>query len=55
MRKFPMEHAEPNQLDVLPGKTGEMVWHFTRSGAVDFACLQPGHYEAGMKGKVTVK
>jgi len=21
---------------------------------VDFACLQPGHYDAGMKGLVTV-
>ena len=31
-----------------------MVWHFTRSGTVDFACLQPGHYDAGMKGLITV-
>ena len=25
-----------------------------KSGKVDFACLQPGHYDAGMKGLVTV-
>ena len=55
MRKFPeMEHADPNQVAVEPGKTGEMIWQFTRAGKVDFACLQPGHYEAGMTGKVTV-
>ena len=55
MRKFPeMEHADPNQISVEPGKTGEMIWQFTRAGKVDFACLQPGHYEAGMAGKVTV-
>ena len=55
MKKFPdMEHAEPNMVTVAPGKTGEVVWQFTRSGKVDFACLQPGHYEAGMKGAVTV-
>ena len=55
MRKFPeMEHADPNQVSVEPGKTGEMIWQFTRAGKVDFACLQPGHYEAGMKGLVTV-
>ena len=39
---------------VAPGKTGEIVWRFTTAGKVDFACLQPGHYDAGMKGLVTV-
>jgi len=56
MRKFPeMEHADPNQLAVDPGKTGELLWQFTKSGTFDFACLQPGHYEAGMHGKIAVK
>ena len=55
MRKFPeMEHNDPNQLAVDPGKTGELVWQFTKAGTFDFACLQPGHFEAGMKGKVAV-
>ena len=56
MRKFPeMEHAEPNQIEVEPGKTGELVWQFSKPGKFDFACLIPGHFEAGMKGKVAVK
>ena len=56
MRKMPgMEHAEPNQVTLDPGKTGALVWQFTKAGTVDFACLQPGHFEAGMMGKVTVK
>lgn len=56
MRKFPeMEHAEPNQISIEGGRTGELVWKFSRSGKVDFACLQPGHFEAGMVGKVDVK
>lgn len=56
MRKMPeMEHADPNQVTVDPGKTGEMVWQFTKTGTFDFACLQPGHFEAGMAGKVAVK
>lgn len=56
MRKFPeMEHAEPNQVSVDPGKTGELVWQFTKAGTFDFACLQPGHFEAGMAGKIAVK
>ena len=55
MRKMPgMEHADDNMLTVEPGKTGELVWQFTRSGTVNFACLQPGHFEAGMLGKVRV-
>ena len=55
MKKFPeMEHADPNMVTVAPGKTGEVVWRFTLAGKVDFACLQPGHYEAGMKGAVSV-
>jgi uncharacterized cupredoxin-like copper-binding protein len=55
MRKFPeMEHADPNQVSVEPGKTGELVWQFDRAGTFDFACLVPGHFEAGMVGKVRV-
>ena len=55
MLKFPeMEHADPNQASVAPGKTGELVWQFTKAGTFDFACLQAGHYEAGMKGQVVV-
>lgn len=55
MKKFPnMEHEEPYMLHVPPGKTGEVIWTFNRPGQFDFACLIPGHYEAGMIGKVTV-
>lgn len=55
MKKYPeMEHADENMVTLAPAKTGEIVWQFTRSGKVDFACLQPGHYDAGMKGQVTV-
>jgi uncharacterized cupredoxin-like copper-binding protein len=55
MRKFPeMEHADPNQVSVEPGMTGELVWQFTGAGTFDFACLVPGHFEAGMVGKVRV-
>ena len=55
MQKFPdMEHEEPNMLSVAPGKQGELIWHFTSAMTVDFACLRPGHYEAGMKGKILV-
>ena len=55
MKKNPeMEHADPNMVTVAPGKTGEVVWQFTKAGKVSVGCLQPGHYDAGMKGRVTV-
>jgi len=55
MKKNPeMEHADANSVTVQPGKTGEMIWQFTKAGTVDFACLHPGHYDAGMKGRIRV-
>lgn len=55
MVKFPnMEHDEPYMVHVPAGKTGEIVWTFNRAGDFDFACLIPGHYQAGMVGKVSV-
>lgn len=55
MKKFPdMEHDEPSNVTLAPGKQGEIVWQFTKSGTVNFACLMPGHYEAGMKGAIKV-
>ena len=56
MKKFPeMEHEDPNQLSLDPGKSGELVWQFTRPGTFEFGCLQPGHFDAGMRGKVVVQ
>lgn len=56
MRKFPeMEHDDPNAVSVEPGQTGNLVWRFMRSGDFDFACLVPGHFEAGMRGKILVR
>lgn len=56
MRRMPgMEHADANIAHVKPGGRGEIVWQFTEAGEFGFACLQPGHYEAGMVGKVVVR
>lgn len=56
MKKFPdMEHADANMAHVRPGRDGEIVWQFTQAGEFSFACLQPGHFEAGMVGRVTVR
>lgn len=56
MRKMPdMQHGEPNMITLATGQRGGIVWQFDKPGAVDFACLVPGHMEAGMVGKVEVQ
>ena len=55
MRKFPnMEHNEPHMAHVEPGQRKNIVWQFTKPGEFYYACLMPGHMEAGMLGKVIV-
>jgi uncharacterized cupredoxin-like copper-binding protein len=48
-------HGGPNMTHVAPGQRGEIVWRFTRRGEFSYACLLPGHFEAGMAGKVVVR
>ena len=56
MRRMPdMQHAEPNMIALAPDQRGGLVWQFDQTGTVDFACLVPGHLEAGMVGKVNVE
>lgn len=56
MRRFPgMEHDEPHMAHVAPGKTGEIGWRFTQPGTFYFGCLIPGHFEAGMVGRIMVR
>ncbi|MDH3450048.1 MAG: cupredoxin family protein [Gammaproteobacteria bacterium] len=55
MKKFPgMEHSEPYMAHVPPGKKGQIIWKFSKSGEFSFGCLIPGHFDAGMKGRVIV-
>ena len=56
MKKFPdMEHDDPNALRLSPFASGAILWKFTKRGAFEYACLIPGHREAGMHGEVIVK
>ncbi len=56
MKKFPdMEHADPNAVRLSPFASGAILWKFTKHGTFEYACLIPGHLEAGMHGQVIVK
>lgn len=56
MKKHPgMEHDEPHMIHVAAGKSGELGWRFSKAGTFYYGCLIPGHFEAGMIGKVIVE
>lgn len=56
MQKNPeMEHDDANGKRLKPGGSAEILWRFSKRGTFEFACLVPGHYEAGMHGTVVVK
>jgi len=56
MKKSPgMRHSSAHHVTVPPGKTAEVIWQFSKAGTIDFACLVPGHFEAGMRGTIVVK
>ena len=50
-----MEHSDPNSVLLEPGKSGEVVWKFSKAGKLEFACNVPGHYDAGMMGPINFK
>ena len=50
-----MQHSEPNMITLEAGQRGELNWQFAEATMVDFACLIPGHTEAGMVGKIHVE
>ncbi len=55
MKKHPgMEHDEPYMAHVKPGGRQQIAWTFTKPGTFMYGCLIPGHFEAGMKGTITV-
>src|SRR5262249_23004694 len=56
MKKSPnMEHNDSNAKRLSGLSFGELLWKFTRRGEFEYACLVPGHFQAGMHGKIIVK
>lgn len=56
MRSMPhMEHSGDGMVTLHAGEQKDVTWRFGKAGVVDFACLQPGHFETGMRGTVRVR
>jgi uncharacterized cupredoxin-like copper-binding protein len=47
-------HHSDSAISVEAGQSREVVRSFDKSGELGIACFEPGHYEAGMKGTLTV-
>jgi len=47
-------HHGSNAVSVAPGGQGELLWTFTDAGVLHIACFEPGHYDAGMRGTISV-
>ena len=50
-----MAHEDPNAKRLRPKTSSVLRWQFTEAGTFEYACLIPGHREAGMVGTVVVK
>jgi len=47
-------HHSDSEISVEAGQSREVIRRFDKSGELAIACFEPGHYEAGMKGTLTV-
>tara|TARA_R110002167_G_scaffold191415_8_gene393861 strand:- start:420 stop:1022 length:603 start_codon:yes stop_codon:yes gene_type:complete len=47
-----MMHDDGSSALVEPGKSAELIWTFAEATELEFACNMPGHYDAGMAGRV---
>jgi uncharacterized cupredoxin-like copper-binding protein len=49
-----MAHDTPNSITLQPGETEQLTWRFGDTATLEYACHQPDHYQAGMRGEVTI-
>lgn len=51
-----MPRHDPNAISLAPGQTKTLIWKFSNTpGVVEYACHEPGHFAAGMIGRIYVK
>lgn len=48
-------HDHENSLSVDPGQTKTLQLTFAKPGSLEVGCHVPGHWDAGMRGTLTVK
>ena len=48
-------HSHANSVLLEPKESGEIIWKFSKDISLEMACNMPGHYEAGMVGKINIE
>jgi uncharacterized cupredoxin-like copper-binding protein len=48
-------HSHDNAVSLAPGEARTLFYTFSKQGTVSIACFEPGHFEAGMKGSISVQ
>jgi uncharacterized cupredoxin-like copper-binding protein len=46
-------HDAPNGVHLAPGATGQLTWRFGNAD-LEYACHEPGHYDAGMVDAIAI-
>ena len=46
---------DPDSISLKPGETKQLTWRFGSAGTLEYGCHEPGHYQAGMHGLITIK
>jgi uncharacterized cupredoxin-like copper-binding protein len=47
-------HDTPNSITLEPGTTKQLTWRFDDTVTLEYGCHEAGHYQAGMRGQITV-
>ena len=50
-----MGHSHSNSVLLAPKEKKNLIWKFHNTSSIEIACNVPGHYQAGMIAKVTIK
>jgi uncharacterized cupredoxin-like copper-binding protein len=49
-----MAHDSPNSVTLPRGEAKQLTWRFGDTATLEYGCHQPRHYQAGMRGQITV-
>jgi uncharacterized cupredoxin-like copper-binding protein len=49
-----MSHEFPNSIMLQPGQTKRLTWRFGDTATLEYACHVLNHYQAGMRGQITL-
>jgi uncharacterized cupredoxin-like copper-binding protein len=49
-----MANNRPSSIMLRPGETRQLTWRFGDTATLEYGCHEAGHYQAGMRGQLTM-